>query len=233
MSAALRLPEPVPPSIETAAFVLSLRSRGIFDLAVLRAMERVPRDIFAPRRYGDLARQDVALPLPHGETMTAPAVVAQMLAALAVRPGQRVLEIGTGSGYVAALLARMGAEIRTVERHPVLAESAARRLAAAGLLTSCRLSCGDGFAAAVLGEGRYDRILLNGSVPATPAVLTSRLAAGGRMVGGLAPEGGRAVLLVMTRDEAGELQSRTGPALRLGRLHIAEATAGAAPATEA
>ncbi|WP_375460753.1 protein-L-isoaspartate O-methyltransferase [uncultured Enterovirga sp.] len=207
--------------IEAASFMLALRSRGVFDLRVLRAMEQVPRELFAPRRYGDLARQDVALPLACGETMTAPAAVAQMLAALGVQPGQRVLEIGTGSGYVAALLARMGAAVHSVERHRTLAESAAQRLRAAGLAGSCELSCEDGLGPAS-GETRYDRILLNGSVASLPAGLTSRLAAGGRLVAGLAAERFASRLLVLSREPDGGLTSRTGAALRLSRLRVPE-----------
>jgi len=108
-----------------AAFVMSLRSRGVRDLAVLGAMERVPRDFFAPRRFTDLARADIALPLDYGQTMTAPSVVAAMLVALDLRAGDEVLEIGTGSGYVSGLLAQLGARVRTVERYAPLAESAA------------------------------------------------------------------------------------------------------------
>ena len=81
-----------------------------------------------PRRFTDLARTDVALPLPCGQTMTGPVTVAAMLLALGVQPGQRILEVGTGSGYVTALLARLGAEVTSVERFNTLAESAAQHL---------------------------------------------------------------------------------------------------------
>ena len=145
MSAALRLRAHADAEVDResdAAFVLSLRARGVFDRAVLSAMERVPREVFAPRRYADLARSDVALPLACGQTMTSPAVVAAMLAALDVRPGHRVLEVGTGSGYVTALLSRMGAEVHSVERRATLAESASHRLASAGFGADVSLVCG-------------------------------------------------------------------------------------------
>ena len=104
-----------------------LRARGIRDTTVLRAMELVPREIFAPpRRFTDLARKDVALPLPCGQTMTVPRTVASMLVALGVEPHHRVLEIGTGSGYVTALLARLGREVVSVERFGTLAEERRR-----------------------------------------------------------------------------------------------------------
>jgi hypothetical protein len=95
-------------SERTVAFLLSLRARGVRDITLLRAMERVPREHFAPSRFADLARQDVSVPLPCGQTMTAPHTVAALVGALEMKPDCRVLEIGSGSGYVAALLAAMG-----------------------------------------------------------------------------------------------------------------------------
>src|SRR4051812_10872315 len=115
-------------AVEAAAFILALRPRGVRNTAVLGAMERARRELFAPRRFADLARTDVALPLPCGQTMTAPSVVAAMLSALAPEGG-RALEIGTGSGWVTAVLARSGCRVCTVERYATLAESAAGRFA--------------------------------------------------------------------------------------------------------
>src|SRR5215212_9784186 len=115
-------------AIGVASFILSLRERGIRDVPLLRAMELVPREVFAPRRFTDLSRTDVALPLPCGQTMTAPRTVAEMLVALKVSAGQRVLEVGTGSGYVTAVLAKLGAEILSIERFATLVESATEHL---------------------------------------------------------------------------------------------------------
>src|SRR5829696_9378415 len=95
-------------AVDAASFVLSLRARGIRDTAVLGAMERVRRDLFAPRRFADLARTDVALPLSCGQTMTAPSVVATMLVALGAESGGRALEIGTRSRWGTAVLAKLG-----------------------------------------------------------------------------------------------------------------------------
>ena len=116
----------------TVAFLLSLRARGVRDLALLRAMERVPRDRFAPARFADLARQDVSVPLPCGQTMTAPYTVASLLVALDMQPGARVLEVGTGSGYVSTLLAAMGGEVVSLERYRSLALAAHERVSGSG-----------------------------------------------------------------------------------------------------
>jgi protein-L-isoaspartate(D-aspartate) O-methyltransferase len=201
-------------AIGVASFILSLRARGIRDVALLRAMELVPREVFAPRRFTDLSRTDVALPLPCGQTMTAPGTVAAMLLSLGVAPGQRVLEVGTGTGYVTALLARLGAEVVTVERFNTLAESAAQhlRIVEAGKV---RVEIGDGLATRV--RDRFDRILLNGACPEIPHGVTSLLAQGGRLVGALATEG-LPRLVRIDRSEGDELRQELGQALRISPL---------------
>jgi protein-L-isoaspartate(D-aspartate) O-methyltransferase len=201
-------------AIGVASFILSLRARGIRDIALLRAMELVPRDVFAPRRFADLSRTDVALPLPCGQTMTAPGTVATMLLALGVQPGQRVLEIGTGTGYVAALLARLGAEVVTVERFNTLAESAGQRLklVEAGKV---RVEIGDGLAARV--RDRFDRILLNGARPEIPPTVTSLLGHGGRLVGALTVEGAPRLVRIDRLDD-GEMRQELGAPLRISPL---------------
>ncbi len=201
-------------AIHAAAFVLGLRARGLRDTAVLGAMERVPRELFAPRRFADLSRTDVSLPLPCGQTMTAPGTVAAMLLSLGVAPGQRVLEVGTGTGYVTALLARLGAEVVTVERFNTLAESAAQhlRIVEAGKV---RLEIGDGLATRV--RDRFDRILLNGACPEIPHSVTSLLAHGGRLVGALTAEG-LPRLVRIDRSDADELRHELGQSLRISPL---------------
>lgn len=165
---------------ETVAFLMSLRAKGIGDTNVLRAMETVPRDRFAPRRFADLARADVSLPLPCGQTMTAPGTIAAMLVALGVEPNHRVLEIGTGSGYVTAVLARLARDVLSVERLRTLALAAGERLSALGL-SNARIAVGDGL---VMGRelGAFHRILVNGTVERLPPSLVSALAAGGSLV---------------------------------------------------
>jgi protein-L-isoaspartate(D-aspartate) O-methyltransferase len=202
-------------AIEAAAFVLALRARGLRDKAVLGAMERVPRDLFAPRRFADLSRSDVALPLPLGQTMTAPGTVAVMLTALKAEQDQRILEIGTGSGYVSALLARLGGKLLTVERYAALADGAVMRFSELGLAKDIQIKVGNGLA---LGNiGRFDRILLNGALPAIPAAVTSLLAPGGRLVGALTVDGFPR-LVEIARDEEGELSEERGASLRISPL---------------
>jgi protein-L-isoaspartate(D-aspartate) O-methyltransferase len=217
------LPQPIeahaeapPERVDAASFILSLRARGIRDTAVLSAMERVRRDLFAPRRFADLARTDVSLPLPFGQTMTAPSTVATMLVALGAEPGQRVLEIGTGSGYVTALLARIGCRVTTIERYATLAEEAQVRLEIAGADPGIEMGVGNGLALN-LGEERFDRILVNGAVPAIPAALTSLLAEGGRLVGGLALDAFPRMVTIERREDGALAQTLGGP-LRLARL---------------
>jgi protein-L-isoaspartate(D-aspartate) O-methyltransferase len=151
-----------------AAFVLALRERGVRDTAVLRAMERVPRERFAPPALRAHARRDIALPLACGQTMTAPSVVAALLGALDVAPGARVLEVGTGTGYVTALLVQLGAaHVRSLERYEGLARAARAHLGRD--FDAASVEAADGLAPEVVRGGSYDRILLNGSLAALPA----------------------------------------------------------------
>jgi protein-L-isoaspartate(D-aspartate) O-methyltransferase len=202
-------------AVDAASFVLSLRARGIRDTAVLSAMERVRRELFAPRRFADLARTDVSLPLPCGQTMTAPSVVAAMLTALGAGEGHSVLEIGTGSGYVTALLSRMGCRVVTVERYEALAEEAQIRLGVAGLDRDVVIGVGNGLRLDLQGE-RFDRVLVNGAVPALPAAVTDLVAEGGRLVGGLSLDGFPRLLRIERAD--GGLTHVLGGPLRLSPL---------------
>lgn len=208
-----------PETIAAAAFVLSLRERGLRDKAVLGAMERVPRELFAPRRFADLSRRDVALPLPLGQTMTAPFSVAVMLTALAVQPGDSVLEIGAGSGYVSALLARLGAKVVSVERYAALADGAAMRFGELGITDAIEISVRDGLTMHT--SERFARILLNGALPALPDDVTRLLAPGGRLVGALNGETGPQ-LVTVNADLQGKLRETRGADLRIAPLVQAE-----------
>ncbi len=202
--------------IGNAAFVLALRERGVRDTAVLRAMEQVPREAFAPPALREYARRDIALPLPHGQTMTAPSVAAAMLGALDMAQGARVLEVGTGSGYVTALLVRLGAgHVRSLERYATLARAARDRLGAN--LNDATVEAADGLAPGATERQSFDRILINGGVGAIPPHLLAALNPGGRLVAGL--WSGRGCRLVtLTRDGEGAPTRLDGPVLRLGPM---------------
>src|SRR6266568_7723989 len=120
-----------------------LRARGIRDERVLDAMARVPRHEFAPERYRDQAYEDHPLPIGEGQTISQPYIVAVMLEALALAPADRVLEVGTGSGYVTALLAELAAQVFSVERHASLADAARELLSRMGY-SNVKIVVGDG-----------------------------------------------------------------------------------------
>ena len=128
-----------------------LRARGIRDPRVLAAMAAVPREAFVPVRLRDLAYADEALPIEHGQTISQPLMVALMTELLDPEPGQRVLDIGTGSGYQAAVLAAMGCRVTSVERLPALAATARARLVALGFGDWVEVRVGDGSAGGVRG----------------------------------------------------------------------------------
>ncbi len=165
---------------QTVQFLLALRARGVRDTALLRAMESVPRQLFAPPRCADLSRADVSLPLPCGQTMLAPSAIALLVGHLKAAKGQRVLEVGTGSGYVTALLATLAGGVTSIERYRTLAIAASERLAAAGIGRASVIH-GDGLDPDPALDG-FDRILLTGSVPSVPANLLARLKPEGRLV---------------------------------------------------
>ncbi len=158
-----------------------LRARGIHDERVLAAMATVPREAFVPTHLVELAYADEALPIEHGQTISQPLMVALMTELLAPEPGDRVLEIGTGSGYQAAVLAEMGCRVLGIERLPELATTARARLDALGYGEAVEIRVGDG------GEGDrggapWRRILVAAAAPKVPELLADQLAVGGRLV---------------------------------------------------
>ncbi len=157
-----------------------LRARGIDDERVLAAMAEVPRERFVPVDLVEHAHDDRALPIGGGQTISQPYIVALTVEALELGPGDRVLEIGTGSGYAAAVLSRVANRVWTVERLPELAREAARRLAELGY-DNVEVVCADG----TLGwppAAPYDAIAVAAAGPRVPTALVEQLAEGGRLV---------------------------------------------------
>ena len=187
-----------------AEFLFRLRARGIRDLAVLRAMEAVPRHVFVPHRYADLAAKDVALPLACGQTMAEPSAVARMMEGLAATPACRILEIGSGSGYATAILARLGAEVLGVERFRTLSQGAQARLAGLGTV-GATVVWGDGLAVPA-DRGPFDRILIH-AASRRRAGRSGRPAGArrhGRVRGARPGPGARQELVAARRDGEGD-----------------------------
>jgi len=157
-----------------------LRARDITDERVLTAMERVPRELFVPLELRDRAYEDAALPIGSSQTISQPYMVARICEALALTGRERVLDVGTGSGYQAAVLAELAAEVDTIERIPELAERARRSLAAAGY-ERVRVHVGDG-TRGVPERAPFDAIAVAAAAPELPQLLYEELEPRGRLV---------------------------------------------------
>ena len=165
---------------ERMRFVLGLRRRGIRDPRVLRALELVPREQFVEPDQRELAYADRALPISCGQTISQPYVVASMTEALSVEPQHKVLEIGTGSGYQAAILAHLAESVVSIERYRTLADTARERLAALGL-SNVTVIAGDG-ANGAPSLAPFDRIIVTAAANEPPRALLDQLKIGGRMI---------------------------------------------------
>jgi protein-L-isoaspartate(D-aspartate) O-methyltransferase len=158
-----------------------LRGRGIVDERVLAAMGAVPREQFVPREWTNRAYDDAALPIEGGQAISQPYIVAWMTELLQVVPGGLVLEIGTGSGYQAAVLATIGARVRSIERLPALAAVARERLAGLGLAEAVEVIVADGS----LGDpatAPHARVIVTAGAPVVPRPLLDQLGENGRLV---------------------------------------------------
>ncbi len=187
-----------------------LRSAGIRDLAVLRAVGETPRHLFVPEAVRHQAYEDRALPIGNGQTISQPSTQARFLEALELKGTERVLEIGTGSGYQTALLAMVAAQVISLERVPALADEARQALRAAGV-AGVTLIVGDGSLGwAPLAP--YDGIVVAAAGPEIPAPLVSQLAEGGRMIIPLDVGGGRQELWRVTRRGSDAVKERLGDA---------------------
>jgi len=169
--------------VERARFNMveqQIRPWEVLDQRVLDLFLRVRREEFVPARYRALAFADMEIPLGHGETMLAPKIEARMLQELAIAPGDRILEVGTGSGYMTALLASLGSHVYSVDIIPEFTHSAGAQLAAHGI-ANVTLETGD----AARGWDRhapYDAVVVTGSVPVLPEAFLNSLQTGGRLI---------------------------------------------------
>lgn len=180
-------------------FLLTLRRRGIADKDVLRAMEEVPRGEFVEPDHSDRAYADQALPIACGQTISQPYVVAYMTEQLGIRPHHRVLEVGTGSGYQAAVLSRLAREVITIERYRTLAGAARDRLRSLGY-GNVEVIAGDGLVGAP-DHAPFDRILVTAAAETLPQTLADQLAEGGLMVLPLGRHGGSQHLVKLTKSQ--------------------------------
>src|SRR5580693_7789284 len=186
---------------EKMMFQLTLRRRGISDQAVLRALEEIPREVFVEAADRADAYRDSALGIPCGQTISQPFVVAYMTEQLKLQKDHRVLEIGTGSGYQAAILSRLCKEVLTIERYRTLADSARKRLAKLGC-DNVEVMLGDGFDIPA-GAGTFDRIMVTAAMEQIPEALTQRLEPDGVLIAPVGPHQGTQTLVRVTRTDTG------------------------------
>ena len=190
-------------------FLLTLRRRGIADQAVLRAMDEVPREQFVETGFVDSAYADQALPIACGQTISQPYVVAYMTEKLGVRASDRVLEVGTGSGYQAAILSRLAREVVSVERYRTLADQARERLKALGY-DNVEVLAGDGFSG-IPDRAPYDRIIITAAAETVPDALFDQLVEGGIMILPLGAHDGSQHIVKLTKSQTGTVRETLIP----------------------
>ena len=185
-----------------------LRRRGISDERVLAAMARVPRELFVPEKLSAYAYDDGALPIGHRQTISQPFVVATICSLLGLTGVERALDVGTGSGYQAAVLAELAAEVVTIERIPQLAEEARAKLVEAGY-SDVEVRVGDG-SLGVPERAPFDAIAVAAAAPTVPPALYDQLVRGGRLV---VPRGSRwgQELVLVERTPDGPVERTTIP----------------------
>jgi protein-L-isoaspartate(D-aspartate) O-methyltransferase len=186
---------------EKMMFQLTLRRRGISDRAVLRTMEEIPREAFVEEGDRADAYRDSALGIACGQTISQPFVVAYMTEQLQLQKQHRVLEIGTGSGYQAAILSRLAGQVLTIERFRTLADTARARLERLGC-DNVEVMFGDGFDIPP-GAGQFDRIIVTAAMEQIPDALIERLEPGGILIAPVGPHHGTQTLLRLAKTDAG------------------------------
>jgi protein-L-isoaspartate(D-aspartate) O-methyltransferase len=186
---------------EKMMFQLTLRRRGISDRAVLRTMEEIPREAFVEEGDRADAYRDSALGIACGQTISQPFVVAYMTEQLQLQKQHRVLEIGTGSGYQAAILSRLAGQVLTIERFRTLADTARARLERLGC-DNVEVMFGDGFDIPP-GAGQFDRIIVTAAMERIPDSLIERLEPGGILIAPVGPHHGTQTLLRLAKTDAG------------------------------
>lgn len=172
-----------------------IRRRGVFDPQVLQAMEEVPRHEFVPAELQARAYEDAPLPIGGGQTISQPYIVAAMTAGLRLLPSDRVLEVGTGCGYQAAILSRMVAAVYSIEVRPELASAAAERLSRLGF-SNVSVHCGDG-TLGLPGFAPFNAILVAAAAPSIPQPLAGQLTEGGRMILPVGPPDHQQLVLIV------------------------------------
>lgn len=208
-------PRPAPAAERTrerlAMVADQIEARGVKDPAVLRAIRAVPRHLFVPPSARARAYDDNPLLIGYGQTISQPYIVAYMTEALGVRPTHRVLEIGTGSGYQAAVLSRLAREVWTVEIVPELGTRAAALLKDLNY-TNVTVRVGDGYGGWPE-RAPFDRIIVTAAPDHVPQPLVQQLAVGGRMVIPVGPAGGFQELMVIEKSAAGVVQKKSIPVI--------------------
>ncbi len=177
-----------------------LRGRGIRDESVLAAMASLPREVFVPPTLRSHAYSDDALPIASGQSISQPYMVARMTELLEPRQEGRVLEVGTGSGYQSAVLAKLGCTVISVERHRSLADAARPRLAGLGLSGAVTIVVGDGSIGRVE-DAPFDGIVVTAAAPAVPQALADQLGDNGRLVIPVGPRLRQELVLVIRHGD--------------------------------
>jgi protein-L-isoaspartate(D-aspartate) O-methyltransferase len=196
------------PASKKIRLIMELRRAGISDQRVLGAIERVPRELFVPATFADQAYENVALPIGHGQTVSQPLVVACMTEALELSDRHKVFEIGTGSGYQTAILAKLCRRVFSIERYRPLLREAEKRLAELRLHNvTCRF--GDG-TKGWPEQAPFDRIIVTAATPELPAILADSLAVGGILVAPVGEDRRDQQLIRIRRSEEGFVTEELG-----------------------